>query len=614
MSHTFSKTWTSSHNFTNGASHTITALRRWSCDDKQLPSVEQVKTIHIYDFDNTLFSSPLPNKQIWNGPTIGFLQNQDAFLNGGWWHDNKLLAATGEGIEKEEPKAWKGWWNEEIVELVELTLAQNDALCVLLTGRGESNFADIIKRMVKSKNLEFHMTCLKPAVGPNNQKFGSTMKFKQELLSDLVYTYKNADELRIYEDRPRHVKEFREYFHTFNQTLQLPDTPIPRKPITTEVIQVPEGTTSLDPVTEIAEVQRMINSHNTAIHDGTAPPSLNPLQLTRHALYTGYIISPSDTEKLISLAQTHHVPSNQILHLANNVLICPRPAPPHLLDRVGGIGATVRFRVTGLASLENKLWAARVTPVPENTKIFTENATPMVVLAVRRGAVPREASRIQNWVAVSSERRMEFEATVGEKVLLKVERESSMAEEGEEEQARGRWERGGERERERERDRERDRDNRDRERDKENGGFARRENPRKHPRDEDFPPLGAPSAPATRHQRDQPVPAFRGGEDNRKPSGGNAPRGGGNARGGRGGHGGSGQRGGGNQGRSGRDQRRGGGGGQGAGNRGRGRGGHPQYRSLDDVGDRGSGGYRQNGYADFDGANDRGDGGLYNAY
>ena len=39
----------------------------------------------------------------------------DAFVNGGWWHDASILAATGEGLEKEEPKGWKGWWNEQIV-------------------------------------------------------------------------------------------------------------------------------------------------------------------------------------------------------------------------------------------------------------------------------------------------------------------------------------------------------------------------------------------------------------------------------------------------------------------------------------------------------------------
>ena len=62
-----------------------------------------------------VFSSPLPNPQLWNAPTIGYLQSYECFVNGGWWHDSSILAATGDGIEKEEPRGWKDWWNDEIV-------------------------------------------------------------------------------------------------------------------------------------------------------------------------------------------------------------------------------------------------------------------------------------------------------------------------------------------------------------------------------------------------------------------------------------------------------------------------------------------------------------------
>jgi hypothetical protein len=35
--------------------HTVTALKRWSCrsEDKDLPPVDRIRHIHIYDFDNT---------------------------------------------------------------------------------------------------------------------------------------------------------------------------------------------------------------------------------------------------------------------------------------------------------------------------------------------------------------------------------------------------------------------------------------------------------------------------------------------------------------------------------------------------------------------------------
>ena len=89
------------------------------------------------------------------------------------------------------------------MELVRLSIEQHDALTVLLTGRGEHNFADLIKRIVAAKNLSFDMVCLKPQAGPTNQRFPSTMHYKQSILEDLVHTYKDANEIRIYEDRPK---------------------------------------------------------------------------------------------------------------------------------------------------------------------------------------------------------------------------------------------------------------------------------------------------------------------------------------------------------------------------------------------------------------------------
>lgn len=82
-------------------------------------------------------------------------------------------------------------------------MQQADALTILLTGRKEGTFGELVKRIVRSKKLAFDMICLKQTVGPNNQKYPSTMAYKQDLLRDLLYTYRNAEEIRIYEDRPK---------------------------------------------------------------------------------------------------------------------------------------------------------------------------------------------------------------------------------------------------------------------------------------------------------------------------------------------------------------------------------------------------------------------------
>ncbi|KAK3655780.1 hypothetical protein LTR22_010074 [Elasticomyces elasticus] len=532
-----------------GPVHTITALRRWSCGDKQLPSTDRIKSIHIYDFDNTLFSSPLPNRQVWSTQTCGHLQAQDFLHGGGWWHNPQILASTRQGLEVEEARAWEGCWNEKIVDLVRLSMSEEDALTILLTGRAEAGFADLINRMAAAKGLDFDMVCLKPAVSPTGELFASTLGYKQSLLRDIVMTYHTATELRMYEDRPKHTKSFRDFFADLNRSLN--STAI-RRPITAEVIQGTEADLFLDPVTEIAQIQSMINANNAAILAGTAPPRTKPYAIKRDVFFTGYLLAPTDIDRLKSLVKLPSVvPEHEVRFLANNILITPRPAPRSVLDKVGGVGHKVRWRVTGIGAHQNRVWAARVQPCDARERVYTENSTPCVVLATRKDAKPVEVNRIHHWTNVAPQDQLEFESVVGEKVLLRIEVEDAPTQP--QQQVEG----------------------------------------RKRLREEDFPPLGSnrPKAQQRSHQQAHPQgSSWAGNRGNRGGGGGDGQgfagsRGGGGGRGGRGGAG-SGR---GFRGNRGNERGRGGGG---AG----GRGGRGAYRSLDDnpgQGDYGSAGGMQ---------------------
>lgn len=494
-----------------------------------------------------MFASPLPNRQLWNGPTCGHLQAQDFLHDGGWWHNPRILRATGEGIDVEEPRGWKGCWNESVVELSQLSAQDPMTLSVLLTGRSEKGFSELLKRMVAAKSLEFDIIALKPDAGPSGETFSSTMLFKQALLKDIVLTYAAADELKIYEDRPKHVKGFRDYFSALNSELMsavpMDGHSVPRPPITTEVMEVSEQEKLMDPLAEVEEVQRMINVHNQAVLDGKAPPRALPYKVKRTVFYTGYLIDQQDTDKLKTLVKLPQNASQyDVRYLANNIMITPRPAPPSILDRVGGIGAKMTWRVTGLANLEDRVWAARVQPTNPGAKVYTENKTASIVLALKRNAKPVEASRIDNWQPVPPDQAFEMETTVGEKVMLRIEEEYLNEDEYE-------------------------------------ATFPKKENARKHPREEDFPPLGSQRNNAPKQQA-RPQQRSNGAWQNNKPGGiGFASQRGGGYGGNRGGRGG---RGGGNFGPRGR------------GGGGRGRGGRGGYRSLDDnVGQGYSGGSMQ---------------------
>ncbi|KIV82141.1 hypothetical protein PV11_04269 [Exophiala sideris] len=411
------------------ASYSLTSLKRWSCKSKDLPGVPTIKSLHVYDFDNTLFSSPLPNPQIWSPPTVGMLQTYETLAYGGWWHDASILAATGDGLEKEEPRAWEGSWNETIVQLVELSIQSKDVLTVLLTGRGETNFQDLVNRICNAKKLDFDLVVLKPEVGPTGQRFETTMGFKQEFLRELVFTYKNAEEIRIYEDRPKHVKGFREYFERINKSLlsHPADQPPPlRKPITAEVIHVCELKSALTPESEVDVVQKAINRHNHAISTGGPNPSKSVnkhLKIVEHFSYFGYLINQTDSARLITLIQGQSnsvIDSGEVRLLASSILITPYVPRKDVLKKVGGYGKKVTWQVTGYARFEDRIWAARVAPVAE-TQIYTQDPTPLVVLAIRKGSRQVDASRIQDWEPVAPEKAFMFETTVGDKVMLKIE-------------------------------------------------------------------------------------------------------------------------------------------------------------------------------------------------
>jgi HAD domain family 1 in Swiss Army Knife RNA repair proteins len=407
--------------------YTLNSLKRWSSVNNVLPPVENINEIHVYDFDNTLFRSPLPNRAIWDEKSRGRLYSADVFMNGGWFHDLSILAATGEGVDIEEPRAWKGWWNEKIVELVQLSAQQDDVLTVLLTGRAEGTFPELIGRICKSKGLTFDMMCYKPSVGPNNEKFSSTMNFKQVFLDHLLRTYVTASSFRIYEDRENHVTGFREWIEQSNLSFNSEGT---RQSIKGDVIPVIEVDSHLDPITEAATIQAMINAHNRAILAGTAPPKFVPFQLNKLVLYTAYsVVHPAETDKLLSFlppAARMATKRGPAKLLANSILITGYPAPPHVLKKVGGKNARVVFQVTDIGVLEDKLWALRVAPVDKSVTVFHidgPHKPPAIVLAIRGGARPADVKHITKWEKIPLEKTVSFETEVRDIFRLTIEEE-----------------------------------------------------------------------------------------------------------------------------------------------------------------------------------------------
>lgn len=178
----------------------------------------------------------------------------------------------------------------------------------------------------------------------------------------------------------------------------------------------------------------MINSHNVMQIDrsfgkGKAKGMHECFAIKRSILFTGYLIPPEDSQRLIQDLLIPTLPdgvaeASDIKYLANSIIIKPVLTPKHvlqpILDRIGGIGKKVKWQVTGIAAFENKVWAARVAPIPSTEKYFADKTPPMVVLACRRTGRPADANQIQNWLPIPADKALTFESVIDEKAMLRI--------------------------------------------------------------------------------------------------------------------------------------------------------------------------------------------------
>ena len=122
----------------------------------------------------------------------------------------------------------------------------------------------------------------------------------------------------------------------FNTDLLKPESSFQRKPLNFDVITVPERTTNLDTVTEVCQIQRMVNANNMLFRQGNPPPNAIPLEITKSIFFTGYMISAEMVEKLRGLIKDQpNRPRSNVHLMATNILITTRTAS-HAVLKTGG--------------------------------------------------------------------------------------------------------------------------------------------------------------------------------------------------------------------------------------------------------------------------------------
>ena len=254
-------------------------LKQWnSCPNElRLPHVppSEIKRLHIYDFDNTLYRSPSPNRMLYTNQAYLKLMNNEHMNAGSWWdqvifleESFKICVATQDNT----------YWNKEITELAIDSFEDPNTVSIILTGRSEHKFQQLFQKMlsisrdlasvegskfyIKSDSfLKFNAVCLK-ARNPQNHVIPATFQFKCHLIQELCEEYPNLEDITIYDDRMYHIKKFKGFFGQMR----------PRPKFQWFVIPVNSEEVMLDKVAELRLVKSVIDSTNNIRLSKNIPP------------------------------------------------------------------------------------------------------------------------------------------------------------------------------------------------------------------------------------------------------------------------------------------------------------------------------------------------------
>ena len=379
-------------------------LTSWGLEGTPAVSKEGITSIHIYDFDNTLFVTPVANHELFTGKALDILQNPTAIYNGGWWQDPRFLMATGNGWEAERQTAWEGWWNEDIVDLVRDSMADPTVLTILLTGR-RKHLGPFIAQMCSAKGLAFDALILR-----GNRPFSNTLAFKINVMTELLEYYNLVTHFSIYEDRSWHSREFEKFLKEYQQAM--------RPNLDFNVILVSGLIKFLDPATEITLVKQAVHAHNQAYNQKLLTnPYIHRLRYSDIHLFTGYIIKSQCRAQLLQeyLRYITDVNLDAIKFHANAIVI--RHMTVSKKDSAGlKYGKHYTWRATHFGHYNSELWAVKVEPAGP----FKSRAEmPLVILAQRKriaGSV--FAAQITNWTPL--ENQIEFETQLGDWTVKKI--------------------------------------------------------------------------------------------------------------------------------------------------------------------------------------------------
>ena len=222
----------------------------------------------VFDFDSTLFRSPLPNPKLWSSKLIGKL------ISDCWWfNDERTLSAPYIPFIPSND-----WWNPDVVAKVDAALKNPMNLVILLTGRNRGKFGERIKELCKMKkdpDIAFHLLLCKELKSlPESgvvKEYMSTFDFKIGVLTEILCQFPSISRIVIYDDRHNHIKLFSEKLDEWKNSSKITDF---------EMNLVTDMDSTMPHDLETQLVLDLIKTYNDRIFTCTEKPELS-VELTK---------------------------------------------------------------------------------------------------------------------------------------------------------------------------------------------------------------------------------------------------------------------------------------------------------------------------------------------
>ncbi|PIA18601.1 hypothetical protein COEREDRAFT_79634 [Coemansia reversa NRRL 1564] len=388
---------------------------------RQLSELRQhkqgVQRLSIFDFDNTLFKSPLPNPRLWDQKLIGMLRSTDL----GWFQDSRTLSAPY--LEYSDSH-----WIQPIVRLAQAEMQRKDTLVVLLTGRSHAAYRQLVLGLLeKHRGLRFDIVILKET--PTRQsplvsqfEFDApaatlsaplTFDYKMGVVEDSIAAFPGIRQIMMWDDRTNQCERMQHYLNALSARSNGWIT-------NADVYHVPPQTLYMREENERSLISDMVDEYNdrvrvaAGITDKAALP-VGALEMKTYPSYTAVFLS---SRSRAMLRKTIRSPVSWT-KAADHMTVTLGPADDDELgNKIGAVmGERVDLVVDSIGTLVNRVIAVRVSQLRTINGRYTPKtlSTPHITVAYNEpaGIRPSYSRNIQKWKPLRLG-AMVLQGTVGE--------------------------------------------------------------------------------------------------------------------------------------------------------------------------------------------------------